>query len=386
MPDEVQLQSMDLNTADGVQIRLYRHPSSEHAGNGADRRPVLLLHGASANHRTFLVTKGGLAGWLAANGFDPWLLDWRGSSLVVDHHTDMLKDRSAASAFNINEAARYDVPAALERMQAEGVRFPIAILGHCMGGAVVAEAVAAGVITPEHADCVVLHTLGLFYEVPTDGRMKSQERILEQLQVKGVPVIDPRAAKNKLAAEWDESLETLYTRWPGGAFHRVDSKTGPEGIVKTEHMCNRLSFMYGMPYHHRNLATEIHASSDREPVLARYFGAIPLRMFLHIVRNVRQRRATLFTDAAGANATLLGDDRRDRFLQLPKVTLMTGGLNRLWHRDSIDRMYEWLMRGPDARTRVRKHIVPAYGHQDLLWGAAAAEEVFEPYIAPALRR
>src|SRR5690242_14330815 len=55
-------------------------------------KPVLLLHGASANYLTYLTGArsdaseefGGLAPFLArTGGFDPWMLDWRGSSLVT---------------------------------------------------------------------------------------------------------------------------------------------------------------------------------------------------------------------------------------------------------------------------------------------------------------
>ena len=73
----------------------------------------------------------------------------------------------------------------------------------------------------------------------------------------------------------------------------------------------------------------------------------------------------------------LDEDARDAFRSLRKVTLITGALNRLWHRDSIDLMYEWLVRGSAAyRGRVHKHVLPGYGHQDLLWGRDASRDVW----------
>ena len=47
-------------------------------------------------------------------------------------------------------------------------------VGFCMGGAILAEALALGCVTADDLDCVVLMTLGLFYETSIDGRLKSR--------------------------------------------------------------------------------------------------------------------------------------------------------------------------------------------------------------------
>lgn len=69
-----------------------------------------------------------------------------------------------------------------------------------------------------------------------------------------------------------------------------------------------------------------------------------------------------------------------------RITLITGSENRLWHRDSIDLMYEWLRNGADGRgardgrTRLEKHVLSGYRHQELLWGTHAPRHVY-PLIA-----
>jgi hypothetical protein len=67
------------------------------------------------------------------------------------------------------------------------------------------------------------------------------------------------------------------------------------------------------------------------------------------------------------------------------LTLITGDLNSLWHRDSIDTMYEWLRwgRNRDQPRKLRKHVLNGFGHQDLYWGADAPEHVF-PLILEGL--
>ena len=83
----------------------------------------------------------------------------------------------------------------------------------------------------------------------------------------------------------------------------------------------------------------------------------------------------------------LVSDARDPyagFNRLNRLTLIGGALNRLWHRDSIDRMAAWLARNPGrGRQRFFKHILPDFGHQDLLWGRRSREAVF-PLIADGL--
>lgn len=360
------------------------------------RAPVLLLHGASANHRTFLTGKdGGLAGWLSPYR-DVWLLDWRGSSLVLDEEANLPALREDGDTFNFNEAASRDVRAAIDFIRARSPQHRVSVLGFCMGAAALAEAVALGGVTADEIDCLVLMTLGLFYETPVDGRLKGEDRILEQLKNQPFPkdrpflFIDPRVAKSKLELRtpWPAQLNELYQDWPSALkSHEETAPAGkqPGSLDPVVHMCNRVSFMYGMPYSHGNLVDEIHATDagTGQATIETLFGAIPLHMYIHGARNIRQGHATTYRKVAGAHADAdyVSDDARTRFRSLDRVTLITGALNRLWHRDSIDRMYEWLRRGSlsDAH-KIQKHVIPGYGHQDLLWGRTAQKDVFKKIL------
>jgi hypothetical protein len=66
--------------------------------------------------------------------------------------------------------------------------------------------------------------------------------------------------------------------------------------------------------------------------------------------------------------------------------LLAGGENHLWHRESIDLMYEWLRSIPqDTRvSRYTKRVFPDYNLQELMWGAHARRDVF-PAIEHGLR-
>ena len=136
----------------------------------------------------------------------------------------------------------------------------------------------------------------------------------------------------------------------------------------------------------------------REALLPDLFGAMPVHLFMHGAENLRAGVATdLRQDVDGKNG---GEKKQDNtpapvldafkdneadaykgFAALDHLTLIGGGLNRLWHRDSVDRMGAWLERHPRIRRRWTKHMLLDYGHQDLLWGRKASEDVFPKILA-----
>ena len=267
-----ELKEVPLPPVGRAQIPLQLH-RLEVKGDRPDvpRKPVLLLHGASASHRTFTRPRPNFADWLAAEGsYDPWLLDWRGSGLVVDDaHQAPLRDHG--ELYNFNRAAEQDVRAAVDKILAVTKAPKIAVVGFCMGGAVLAEAIALRHLTAAEVDCVVLMALGLFYEAPIDGRLKSEDRLLEHLKSLGEgdsPLfVDPRMKADAagLRTAWPADLEKLYVAWPGALKFHPEAPAAPPSQERRDPvtlMCNRLSFMFGMPYHHDNLQADIHGLED----------------------------------------------------------------------------------------------------------------------------
>ena len=367
------IETIKLPTSDGIELRLLHDKD-------ASGIPVLLLHGASACHETFRVVPEAeadaldqisplsLMDWLQKQGYHPWLLDWRGSGLVVDAVKDekLLRER-----FDFDRAAELDVPAALGLIANRTDAKKIAAVGHCMGAATLAQSIAAGHVRKDlpltHA---VLLTLGLFYEPAWDSRVKSGDYVLERLWSAEVAKVDPRPD-----TEWPSELADIYNNWPSA----LQPHPAPADDTML-FMCNRLSFMYGPPYLELNVGDMVHAGG----FLSKQFGAIPLRMYLHAAQNVRRGWAAPY--GVLSDTSLIGPEARRRFDELESITLITGARNQLWHRDSIDRMYEWLSRRPrnGRQTTVRKHVLPTYGHQDLLWGRRANEAVFQDIIRGGL--
>lgn len=379
----------------GITLPLYRLPRTHPAPNG----PVLLLHGASAWSHSFTVgTRDGLGGYLLENGFDVFLLDWRGSMNMVAKYGP---NAAAYDVTSLDSCAEHDVSRAIEAIREirREDRRPIAIFAHCVGGGVAAMAIAAGHVVargepadlPDRVDRVVLSTLGLFYEVAWDGVLKGEDHLLEKVRVR-----DPKvyAVDSSPDVPFPKDIDDVYTLWPAAA--RPD-----DPLPRFQ----KLSFMFGMPY----LAPSIVDGLHSEAGLSKQFGMMHLQLFQHGVQNLRRGFAAPL-DADESVSDLAGSSSRRRMVQrrpmgarvrstpqplsvdhyldlsawskLDRVHLLTGEQNTLWHRTSIDSMYEFLRRRLSAAV-CTKQIHRGYGHQDLLWGKRSADDVF-PSILTAL--
>ena len=366
--------AIPVTTADGCALEL-RH----HRGPG---KPVLLVHGASAQSDTFRIGETEtLVGHLLGpdRRFDVWTLDWRASMRRVAE----IYCHNQATDFTIDAAARHDIPAAIAAMRQQGVTGRIGIVGHCMGGAIVTQGIVQGVLPASDVDNVVITALGLFYRAAIDNVVKAEDGVLEQLLFdQHQDLLHPitKWATNLCQqhpgeGDWDPLLQKPYEIW----------KQTPLRHDCNIKICHRVSYMFGMPYIPDNIPA-IHGSSAGSSSLSLQFGYIPVQFLLHCCQNLRRGYAAPFVLKSRGRSLASHDQLlnqaafRDR-----KLTLITGDLNSLWHRDSIDTMYEWLLRGrpSDRPAQVRKHVLPGYGHQDLHWGTKAPNDVF-PLIVNGL--
>jgi pimeloyl-ACP methyl ester carboxylesterase len=369
-----------VTTADGRPLEL-RHDRAR--ASREDRPAVLLVHGASAGSDTFRIgEEQTLVDYLLGHGFDVWTLDWRASlRRVQDVYCKAVGEGTLPSAFTIDAAAEHDVPAAIAAMRRppQNVRGPIAVLGHCMGGAIVAQGIARGVIPSAEVENVVLTGLGLFYRAAIDNVLKAEDQVLEGLLADGQHLLHPTRRWNPDLCirdpgdgPWPPPLENPYGVW-------LDTPLPHDcGIA----ICHRLSYMFGMPF----IPDKIRGIHDGGH-LPTQFGYIPVEFLIHCCQNLRRGYAAPFVrDRTGrlpADTSYL----QRRAFQDRRLTLLTGDLNSLWHRDSIDTMYEWLRRGrrDEQPLSLQKHVVADFGHQDLYWGVGAPKLVF-PMILEGLRR
>lgn len=387
----------DVPVADAFRIRIgrFRRPGA--------KRVVLLVHGASASSRTFLVPAGGLVRHLVERGFDVWTLDWRSSRSFLRFNPPRVRVEVADAVgplpywtlFNLDRAAQYDLLGCLkwigewlraEQATAEQAALSptISLVGHCVGGALVAQAMAAGLLAsaPEEFRLgpVVFSTLALFYRVGLEGWVKGNEFLLEELSVAldtftdhDHPVITPVLEPGQ---KWPTLLEASFDTWRTTLF-------APNGWGgKAPQFVERLAFMYGMPFHMKRLDPSLD-----EAALRQQFGDMPLGIYMHCVRNLRMGYATKFDGGADAHY-VRSDYLVPQGVPVVPMTFITGAQNQVWHRDSIDRTYEWLVNAtkPVARGWLTKLVLPDFAHQDLLWSDQSARRVFPEIERGLLKR
>lgn len=114
-----------VDTPDGAVIHLHRHQ--------ADGPPVLVVHGISSNHYCWdLDAERSIGTYLAAHGFDAWLLDMRGhGDARKAPHAKNLDRQWAADAYGLG-----DIPTAVAYIQEQTGHEKLGYLGHSLGGMV----------------------------------------------------------------------------------------------------------------------------------------------------------------------------------------------------------------------------------------------------------
>lgn len=376
----------------GFDLVLRRFPAPSHAvRDRATPEPavVLLIHGASANSLTFWIPKdAGLAQHLRSRGWEVWTLDWRGSCDVVESLPDAFVGGSFADECNLfclDEVADWDFPQALDfigehRRKRNLPEGPVSLVAHCFGSGALAMSIARGNLEGKGVHDVVFSTLGLFYEVPWSGWVKVEDFLIERIMGKvaranQMPIRDRRAIDSRKTPPrgdppgnrpWPNDMVEAYEDWP--------SSWLPSG---TERIFKGLSFMFGRPYQRQRVPSDL--------PLPRLFGGMHLGLYLHAGQLVRRGfadrlnapdvfdRSRLLRGPPTAGGTKIVGDLDPTYFLDKKITLITGDQNQLWHRDSIDLMYDWLCNQP-YKYRPKKRVRVGFAHQDLLWAPERAYE------------
>ncbi|MEM7608630.1 MAG: alpha/beta fold hydrolase [Myxococcota bacterium] len=350
--------SQAVATDDGLKLRLRR---LDPIGRGTPKSSVLLLHGANTNGDSFFVPGGGLAAWLAQQGHIAWVLDWRGSTEIVDRFQSSHHER-----FDFDHVAANDVSAALRAIKDACPDARVSIVGHCMGGASTAMALGSGRLEPFDIRHVVFIAAGLFLSGPIESQLRMNDGMLENAIAEDPshPGADPKRLE-----DWPEQLRRMAELWPRSSL--------PQGESSGDLVFQRASIMYGRPYRKGLVPPDVHERAGE------LFGLLHLGLARHSAQCMRRGYvAPLDAPETGAQAWTAAQPyfQSNRF-RGREIALITGRHNALWHPDSLGRFGEWLR--SEAGTKPSRTVLPDYAHQDLLWGRDAHRDVF-PLVQRAL--
>ena len=326
-------------TDDGAQLRLTRY-------RGGHRGPVVLVHGMGANPLTYSLDtiRPNLLEYLVGHGFDVWLQEWRGSTLLPAAHRN----------FTADQVARFDHPAAEQVVRAVTGRTDVHWVTHCVGSITWMMATLGGTVRPASLLCsqVGAHPIG-----PRMTRLKVRLHAADALRAAGIRFLttDSYDDEARSARAFDQALR-LY---PVPRVERCK-----------EAVCRRLAFIYGIAVHHPAVDDTTHAT------LHELFGVTNLTMMDHLAHCAGAGRIIA---ADGSDAYLPHLHR----LRLP-VTFLHGRHNLVWVPESTARTHAVLEEslGPGFSQRF---VFDGHGHQDTLMGADSAGTVFPTVLAHLAR-
>jgi cholesterol oxidase len=346
-----------LTTRDGAAIAVTRYGSLRAHGNG----PVLLAPGFGVNPTSFAIdtVPVSLVEFLRAEGYDPWLFDYRASP--------------AASAtpgnFTLDDIAVHDWPLAVRHVSDAYDGRPIHVIAHCVGS-------------------LTLLMAALSRDLQPDGVPPLRGRIAQAIcsQVGLHPVSNELNALKAMASlgVWMEYVfgrrAIRLTMHAGQAFggklwDRL-LKLYPAEEPCDNPVCRRIRFVFGESYRHANLNARTHDAmiemfGDRVRRGSSYVSVQALRHLLRIVRN----RGAQDRDGHDIYLPNTGD------IDFP-VRFIHGTRNTLFPLAGLEETCRWLH---DRGTRVDLTPIAGYGHMDCFIGRNAAHDVFKAVLLPLLQ-
>ncbi|MBV9948264.1 MAG: alpha/beta hydrolase, partial [Myxococcales bacterium] len=278
-------------TPDRVQIRLTRYA-------GGPKGPVLVAHGVGVWSGMFTLetVRENFTQFLVRNGYDVWLLDWRGSIQLP------------LTQFTLDQVAENDFPTAVDHILAQTKANSIQAVVHCAGSAAFFMSLAAGRLAGK-IRCVSCSQVALHFVVPAATEIKSLVRLPDLLDALGAPYMTPA----------EDSDHRIFQQAFGAFVDLVHHEC-------TSTICHRITFLYGHLYEHATTNQETH---DR---LSEQYGKCNITVFRHLAQLAREVVSTRFDYGWHENLKRYGARWPPTYLD-PKhlalpITFVSGAKNR----------------------------------------------------------
>ncbi|WP_030946413.1 alpha/beta hydrolase [Streptomyces sp. NRRL S-646] len=338
--DPQRVEEIPFHAPDGVRLGLTRIDTGER-----DRPAVLLLHGHTASADMFLLPEiRNLVDVLLDDGYEPWLLDWRGSCRLPYNAT--------GQKYTYDDVALHDIPAAVAHIRSRiGDDRPLFAVAHCIGALTLSMSMTAGLV-PGLAGVVAQ---GVFLTPKLGGRTSLRMSLAQELlksRLDHIPV-DFRTV----------GLRSKYTPLFALASRKASC---PDPTCQILH---HSAWGTGA-----SLFVHEHLTETTHNRLAELLGPAPLWILPHLRRIELARTVVRWHDTDHRYAALPPNALDAAGHIDTPLLLLTGSDNGLW-LDS-----QQLCR--DVLARRHPHLdvtyaeIPGYGHLDTFLGRGAALDVF----------
>jgi alpha-beta hydrolase superfamily lysophospholipase len=333
------VEEIPFRATDGVRLGLTRIRTGEE-----DRPAVLLLHGHTASSDMFLAPEiRNLVDVLLDDGYEPWLLDWRGSCRLPYSET--------GEKYTYDDVALYDIPEAVSYIRQRIGDRSLFVVAHCMGSLTLSMSMTAGLV-PGLAGVV---SQGVFLTPKLVGRMSLAMSIANELlrnRIDHVPV------DFRKVGFWSK-----YTPLFALASRKASC---PDPTCQILH--NSAWGMGGSLFVHDHLSETTHNR------LAELLGPAPLWIVPHL-RRIELARSVVRWHDTDHRYRALPQNALDAAARIDTpVLLLSGSENGLW-LDSQKLCHDVLTHRQPQLDVMYKEI-PGYGHLDTFLGRGAALDVF----------
>ncbi|MEU8849323.1 alpha/beta fold hydrolase [Streptomyces sp. NPDC048564] len=337
--DPARIEEIPFHTSDGLRLGLTRIDTGDQG-----RPAVLLLHGHTASADMFLLPETrNLVDVLLDEGYEPWLLDWRGSCRLPYNET--------GRRYTYDDVALHDIPEAVRHIRTRIGDRPLFAVAHCIGSLTLSLSMTAGLV-PGLAGVV---SQGVFLTPKLAGRTSLRMTLAGELLKSRIDHIPVDFRKVGLRSKYTP-LFALASR----------KATCPDPTCQILH--NSAWGTGASLFVHENLTDTTHNR------LADLLGPAPLWILPHLRRIELARTVVRWHDTDQRYRTLPRNalDAAAR-IDTP-VLLLAGSENGLW-LDSQELCRDVLAhRQPQLDVTYTE--IPGYGHLDTFLGRGAALDVF----------
>lgn len=334
--DLPRIERHEIAARDGTKLRLHHVPGT--------KGPVLLAPGTAMSGLSFCVDSvpRNLVEDLSARGYDIWLLDWRTSPELEAHK----------SPYTLDDAAKYDWPAAIDEVRARTGAEQVGVAAHCLSSTAMTMSLVRGYTPKEHVSAFVASQVAGHLVFNWVGRFKQWTFIDRLIGPDTMLHFRPEQITRSFG---DRIISIMAPLIP---------KTYRGGTIPVK----RHSATFGDLLHMPRV----------DQVTVDLMGSLIPQVLMAFLRDVMR-----FTRAN--DSSVFSDDdlqHLDR-LALP-VTFLVGEHNNMFVPEATRRTWA-LLCDRNGASHYERTVIQGYGHLDCIVGEKAAEDVF-PLFAKGLER
>ncbi|MDH5719265.1 MAG: esterase [Spirochaetia bacterium] len=332
---------IEFTAGDGFTCNLIHYQSKKKPTKG----PVMLVHGAGVRANLFNAPGRNIIDMLIEEGYDVWNENWRAS-------IDLPK-----SQWTLDEAAKYDHPAAVKTVLKETGSKTMKAIIHCQGSTSFMMSAVAGLV-PE-VTTIVSNAVSLFPRVPVKTYIKVL--LLTRLLKTITPFLD---------AKWAEKPDSLLAKgiklYVNLMYRKCDNR-----------ICRMANFMYGTStetlWLHSQIDEKVHDWAKDE------FAHCSTKFLYHIRKCITAGQLVSSANIKGmpkkfADVTPKTKARFAFFAGEKNLLFLAKGQKKSFeHFNKIKKNFHTL------------HIIPGYSHLDIFIGKKSSTEVL-PLIIKELNK